>query len=274
MAWSRGHVLVVDAVTAALALLIELATGGSDEFYGLLFHGGWVMSAAWSAALTVPLVLRRTRPQTAALLFAGVALAQLVVGPELLLADTLALVMVYSVVAYGDPRHTRSFIALAFAMGALAALVIVWADVAGPLVGGGDEEIGLCPSAWHGTFTSSCISTARSDLVSAGVIIGACLLSAVTVGYWQRARTSTLRLLRERNRALMDGARERTRNAALAERARIARDMHDVVAHTLSIVIAQADGGRYAGAHDPGVARRTMLTIRREAEKAVHCIPP
>ena len=270
VAWSRDHAPAVDALTALAALLVELAAGGSGDFYGLLFQGGWVMSVAWSVALTLPLVLRRSRPQTAALLFAGIAFAQLAVGPELLLADALALVMVYSVVAHGDPRHTRPFIGLAFGMGALAALVIVWADMAGPLVGRGDEGIGLCPSAWHGELTSSCISTARSDLVSASMIIGACLLSAVSVGYWQRARTSTLRLLRERNEALVAGEHERTRNAALAERARIARDMHDVVAHTLSIVIAQADGGRYAGTHDPAVARRTMLTIRREAEHAVH----
>lgn len=58
--------------------------------------------------------------------------------------------------------------------------------------------------------------------------------------------------------------------AALAERARIARDMHDVVAHTLSIIIVQSDGGRYAGTHDPAVARNTMETIRHESERALH----
>ena len=46
--------------------------------------------------------------------------------------------------------------------------------------------------------------------------------------------------------------------------------MHDVVAHTLSIIIIQSDGGRYAGANNPALARQTMETIRHESERALH----
>ena len=52
------------------------------------------------------------------------------------------------------------------------------------------------------------------------------------------------------------------------ERNRIARDMHDVVAHSLAVVIAQADGARYAQANDPdstAVALSTISTTAREA---------
>ncbi|MFV0634547.1 sensor histidine kinase [Demequina sp.] len=49
--------------------------------------------------------------------------------------------------------------------------------------------------------------------------------------------------------------------AAAAERARIAREMHDVVAHTLSVVVAQADGGRFAAEADPAAATRSLATI-------------
>jgi signal transduction histidine kinase len=45
--------------------------------------------------------------------------------------------------------------------------------------------------------------------------------------------------------------------------------MHDLVAHTLSIIIVQADGGRYAGTSNPGVAVTTMHTIRDEAHHAL-----
>ena len=49
--------------------------------------------------------------------------------------------------------------------------------------------------------------------------------------------------------------------AVLEERSRIAREMHDIVAHTLSVVIAQADGGRYAATKDPEASTRALATI-------------
>ncbi len=85
---------------------------------------------------------------------------------------------------------------------------------------------------------------------------------------WQRARKATLAAMRERNASIVAKEAEETHIAALAERARIARDMHDVVAHTLSTIIVQSDGGRYAGAHDLAIAKHTMSTIRHEAERA------
>ena len=88
--------------------------------------------------------------------------------------------------------------------------------------------------------------------------------------FWQRARLATIRMMRERNEAIAARDQDERDIAALAERARIARDMHDVVAHTLSIIIVQSDGGRYAGTHDPAVARNTMETIRHESERALH----
>ena len=57
--------------------------------------------------------------------------------------------------------------------------------------------------------------------------------------------------------------------AAAAERARIAREMHDVVAHTLSVVVAQADGGRFAAAQDPQAATRALGTISEVGRSAL-----
>ena len=56
--------------------------------------------------------------------------------------------------------------------------------------------------------------------------------------------------------------------AAAAERARIARELHDVVAHSLSVVIAQADGGRYAADQDPSAATAALHTIAATAREA------
>jgi signal transduction histidine kinase len=64
---------------------------------------------------------------------------------------------------------------------------------------------------------------------------------------------------------------ERERRAQLAaaeERARIARELHDVVAHSLSVVIAQADGGRYAAGADPAAATEALRTIGASAREA------
>lgn len=53
------------------------------------------------------------------------------------------------------------------------------------------------------------------------------------------------------------------------ERNRIARDMHDVVAHSLAVVIAQADGGRYAMATAPQIGERALETISETAREAL-----
>ncbi|MCB2411727.1 histidine kinase [Demequina sp. TTPB684] len=90
------------------------------------------------------------------------------------------------------------------------------------------------------------------------------VLAAVAGGAaaWAFARLSAER----RHTAVAErfAARESQAAQALAasdERARIAREMHDVVAHTLTVVVAQADGGRFAARTDPAAAARTLDTI-------------
>ena len=90
--------------------------------------------------------------------------------------------------------------------------------------------------------------------------------AGLVLAVWAVARQRTTRghavtALRERNAAL-ESERDRYAQLAVAtERTRIAREMHDIVAHSLSIVIAQADGGRYAAATDPAAAERALTTI-------------
>ncbi|WP_368498716.1 sensor histidine kinase [Herbiconiux sp. A18JL235] len=72
-------------------------------------------------------------------------------------------------------------------------------------------------------------------------------------------------------------ARESRRRETLAEqtvaieqeRNRIARDMHDVVAHSLAVVIAQADGARYARATDPDAVDSSLVAISSTAREAL-----
>ncbi|MCU1440728.1 MAG: sensor histidine kinase [Rhodoglobus sp.] len=72
-------------------------------------------------------------------------------------------------------------------------------------------------------------------------------------------------------------ARQSRRDQVRAERAvvveqernRIARDMHDVVAHSLAVVIAQADGAKYARANDPEAVGEALTTISTTAREAL-----
>ena len=57
--------------------------------------------------------------------------------------------------------------------------------------------------------------------------------------------------------------------AAVAERNRIAREMHDIVAHSLTAVSAQADGGRYAGKKRPELAIEALDTISATGREAL-----
>ena len=57
--------------------------------------------------------------------------------------------------------------------------------------------------------------------------------------------------------------------AAAAERARIARELHDVIAHNLSVMVAQADGGSYAFDAAPEQSRQALAEIGRTGRQAL-----
>jgi len=57
--------------------------------------------------------------------------------------------------------------------------------------------------------------------------------------------------------------------AAAAERARIARELHDVIAHNLSVMVAQADGGAYAFDATPERSRQALVQIGRTGRQAL-----
>ena len=275
-AWLTSRVLVADTMLAVvLCALCTSMVNDAGLSFGLLHVFGTQVQQVWSLVFVVPLALRRYRPQTGALLFVGVVLAHLVFGPVLVLPDLLAPLMVYSVIAYGDPRRTRWFLVLAAVMDVAASLVVSLVMTAGPLSGRPQwysPMMGVCvsPADGPGWLTRSCAVGMAQYAVMMAAMVAVCLLGAIVMAYWQRARMATVQAMRERNAAIVAREAEEQRIAAAAERARIARDMHDVVAHTLSIIIVQSDGGRYAGVHDPAVARTTMATIRHEAARALH----
>ena len=107
-----------------------------------------------------------------------------------------------------------------------------------------------------------------SDLMEllAWAIAGAAAITAALLAL--RLRASAKRIEKLENQLDRDTEAERAL-AASDERARIAREMHDVVAHTLSVVVAQADGGRFAGAQNPTLATHALATIAEVGRSAL-----
>jgi signal transduction histidine kinase len=81
------------------------------------------------------------------------------------------------------------------------------------------------------------------------------------------------RLLEGELRSRADQA-ERSREveaerAVLAERSRIARELHDLIAHTVSVMVVQAGGGRRAAEHDPDRGREALGAIETTGRSAL-----
>jgi signal transduction histidine kinase len=83
----------------------------------------------------------------------------------------------------------------------------------------------------------------------------ASVLLAAALGAWRRSRRDQLAALAERTAAL--------------ERARIARELHDVVAHSLSVIVVQADGAAAAAEQQPAAAVTALRTIGETGREAL-----
>jgi signal transduction histidine kinase len=201
-----------------------------------LTEGGW--SGPFSLALIVPLAWRRSWPVTSTAAIAVIAFAQLTLFDSALLADAAIPVTVYSVTAYGPRGASRAALGLAF----------------------------------FGTM----LAGARYNNLSVGELpffaafVGAMLLASWALGTMRRLRLREQDQLLERARLLENERAQEIRLAATAERARIAREMHDVVAHSLSVTISQADGGRYAARTDPQAAIEALQTISVTGRQALN----
>jgi signal transduction histidine kinase len=73
-----------------------------------------------------------------------------------------------------------------------------------------------------------------------------------------------------KNRELEAAQHELARQAVTEERLRIARELHDVVAHSMSVVAVHAGSGRMVAADDPPAAERALATIEDTTRSALH----
>nr|WP_183593764.1 sensor histidine kinase [Nocardioides soli] len=101
------------------------------------------------------------------------------------------------------------------------------------------------------------------------VTIATIVVTAWALGALARTRRAYVDALVERGERIEREAAQQVALAASDERARIAREMHDVVAHGLSTIVVQADGARYAARRDPAVAADTLATISATGREAL-----
>ncbi|WP_146082124.1 sensor histidine kinase [Rathayibacter sp. AY1A3] len=214
---------------------------------GLPFAGvEGAMHLLVAGVLAVALVLHRRSPVLAlSIAWAGAALqmsASLAPGP----ADLAILAVLFGAGA-SESRRMRIAGAVSAVLGAVVAVVYL-------------------------VLVFDLVASAYDGLLSAGATFGGILATlglSWTIGLLSRS----VRRAREgqtlRAQAEQERARAQRELDTVEERNRIARDMHDVVAHSLAVVIAQADGARYLGATSPEQTDAALLTISSVARDAL-----
>lgn len=221
------------------------------------------------------LSVRRIWPEHTAVIFIVACILQVIFGPTQLFADFFGFVLLVNAIARGNPEHSKAFVIAAYVTTVLSCAAISWNIVMGPIYGINHLKASYSCSVQN--INSSNIRNCVSIILDFAIptIIFAIIITIITtitviIGYCQRTHVHTIQLLQENNNDIRAYRKKAQHIAVTAERARIARDMHDIVAHTLSIIIVQADGGRYAATQDISLAKKTMHIIKNEAERAVH----
>ena len=92
---------------------------------------------------------------------------------------------------------------------------------------------------------------------------------AWVAGMYLQGRRQDMNALRERAERLEREREERARLAVAEERARIARELHDVVAHHVSVMVVQAGAARRVAATDPSSARTAMAAVESAGRTAL-----
>jgi signal transduction histidine kinase len=231
-AWLRRHPRLVDGVLAAVLAFGGLATG--------LVLRQWLVIPA-TLGVTVPVIFRRAHPTGAFVTAIAVGAAQVVAGIRPTPADLAILILLYTLAAYTTRR--QSVLGLAVCLLGSAA------------------ELGRIRH-------SATISLTNWLLMASILFAGPCLIAWV-LGDSMRYRRAYYANLEERAARLERDRDAQAQIATAAERARIARELHDVVAHNVSVMVVQADGAAYALGTDPGRAREALAAISATGRQAL-----
>jgi signal transduction histidine kinase len=222
--------LRADALLAAAAVAIELvliATGPAD-----MRERGWAVAVASSVACAVPIALRRVAPWAAVVLTTVALVIGAVVTVQPVTVVVAIVVLTYSTAAHFPLRR------------AVLALAAMWLPV---LV-----VNALTPDA------------SKPEDMSTGYIMflnGLLGMVCFFIGRTVHARRSSTQALEERARAAEENQRALAEQAVAEERRRIARELHDMVAHHVSVMGVLATGARRVLRRDPDASDEALSTI-------------
>ena len=227
--WAAAHPTTVDTLFVA-AILAPL----SGRLYLHPAHHvvwGWVLLYGFFA----PLALRRRYPSGVFALVAAFAFAQWASNLLMPQVDFAPLIALYSVAAHASIRRT------------LAAVGVM--------------EVGavLVAASW----------TYDNGAVRVFVAVSAMVTAATVLGVNTRTRRAYLASLEERARQLEFERDQQAQIAAAAERTSIAREVHDVVTHSLSVMVALTDGASYAVHTSPDRAAEAVAKASEVGRQAI-----
>ena len=241
--WSERYRFLVDlSLTVLVGLLVVVAAGSAAPYWLSTLEATLI-----STAVLAPLPWCRTRPVASCIAVFVVCMVQIIAFnvPVLMPVDLAVLVSMYCVTVYG-PRWAYLMACGMAVVGPLTLGATMWLQVQG------------APS-----------TTDLGPTVGPVVMIMTLLACSFAFGLVRRSRRTMLVAMRDRAVRLEIERDQQAQIATAAERSRIAREMHDIVAHSLSVVIAQADGGRYAATADPAAAQRSLGTIAETGRAAL-----
>ncbi|WP_181139238.1 sensor histidine kinase [Streptomyces sp. Ru72] len=235
----RAHPLALDAVLALGVLVAMLATSFADP-HGEGATWGARTPDALSLVLMVlgaaALVLRRRRPMAVLAVTVALSLVELVTADPRAPVAMSAVVALYTVASTTDRPTT-------WRVGLLTMTVLTAAAMlAGPLPWYAQENLGLF--AWTG------MAAAAGDAV--------------------RSRRAFVQAIRERAERAERTREEEARRRVAEERLRIARDLHDVVAHHIALVNVQAGVAAHVMDKRPDQAKEALSHVREASRSALN----
>ncbi|GAB2941057.1 histidine kinase [Micromonospora polyrhachis] len=252
----RIDVFVGLAVTAAALLSLTLTASAGRFMFGP--PPSWPEQIFWSVAVTLPLAWRRRWPEATAVIIAVAFIGgQVRAAPEAQLSSGAICAAIYALVAWGHDHRRARRIGLGIIVAMFAWIGIsFWEALASIPEDAFAEAAGPVPPL---------LATLLYMILINVLIFGFAFFSGETA--WMAARRE--HQLHVQAEALRRSQAEAGERAVLGERVRIARELHDVVAHHVSVVGIQAAATRRVMAKDPERARTALSSIEESARTAI-----